>query len=240
MKLEKRSSRGLTYGLAYTYSKAHGDGENGGQEGASLQNPRDRRGSRGLFRFDQTHRIVGNFVWELPGANMKGVAGAIIGGWQANGIVTIASGFPYNIGQGAGELGLPNGSIRPDLIGEAERSEPTRKLWFDPSAFQRVTCQIPTRQDRCHLGSMGYNALRGPGQRNIDFSMYKNFRITERFNLQFRWEAFNFFNTPWFGDPSGISFSNANQLTPDGSRNGEIRGLRTSMRIMQFGLKLRF
>jgi hypothetical protein len=62
VKVDKRTGRGLTLGVAYTYSKSHGDGENGGQEGAALTNPRDRRGSRGLFRFDQTHRLVSHFV----------------------------------------------------------------------------------------------------------------------------------------------------------------------------------
>ena len=70
--------------------------------------------------------------------------------------------------------------------------------------------------------------------------MYKNFNITERYRVQFRWEAFNALNTPWFGDPSGISFSNANTITSNGTRDGEIRSLRNSMRIMQFGLKFSF
>ena len=69
---------------------------------------------------------------------------------------------------------------------------PNRKLWFNPQAFQRVTCQISSRPDLCHLGSAGYDQMRGPGQRNLDFSMFKNFPIKERYNLQFRWEAFNF------------------------------------------------
>ncbi|MBL8235434.1 MAG: hypothetical protein JNL98_43470, partial [Bryobacterales bacterium] len=107
-------------------------------------------------------------------------------------------------------------------------------------AFQRVTCQISSRPDLCRRGTFGYNGLRGPGQRNVDFSMYKNFYIRESMRIQFRWEAFNFFNTPWFGDPAGISFSNLNQLTPDGARNGEIRSIRTAMRIQQFGLKFTF
>lgn len=240
VKLDKRFSKGLTFGLAYTYSKAHGDGENGGQEGASLQNPRDRRGSRGLFRFDQTHRTVLNWVYELPGQKMAGPARHVVGGWQLNGILSIASGFPFTIGQGAGDLALPNGSVRPDTIGDPELDNPTRKLWFNPQAYQRVTCQIATRPDLCHLGNTGYNTLRGPGERRIDFSMYKNFVITEQVKLQFRWEAFNATNTPWFGDPSGISFSNANQLTSNGSRDGEIRSIRNPMRRMQFGLKLFF
>jgi hypothetical protein len=239
-KLDKRTSRGLTFGIAYTYSKSHGDGEAGGQEGASLQNPRDRRGSRGLFSFDQTHRTVANFVWELPGREMKGVAGTLIGGWQVNGILTIASGFPFTVTQGGGDLGLPNGSVRPDVVGDAELDSPTRKLWFNPQAYQRVTCQIPSRPDLCHFGSAGYSQLRSPGQRNVDFSMYKNFPIKEKYNVQFRWEAFNATNTPWFGAPGGISFSNANQITPNGTRDGEIRSIRTPMRRMQFALKFRF
>jgi len=240
VKLDKRSNKGLTFGIAYTYSKAHGDGENGGQEGASLQNPRDRKGSRGLFRFDQTHRLVGNWVYELPGQNMRNAAKWVVGGWQLNGILSLSSGFPINIGQGAGDLSLPNGAVRPDVIGNPELSDPTRKLWFDTQAYQRVTCQIPSRPELCRLGSNGYNTLRGPSERRIDFSMFKNFVITERVKIQFRWEAFNATNTPWFGDPAGISFSNANQLTSNGSRDGEIRSIRNPMRRMQFGLKLFF
>jgi hypothetical protein len=239
-KVDKRFSRGLTFGIAYTYSKAHGDGENGGQEGAAFQNPRDRRGSRGLFRFDQTHRTVANWVYELPGQHIKSPVRWMIGGWQLNGILSIASGFPFTIGQSAADLALPNGSVRPDMIGNPKLDSPTRKLWYNPAAFQRVTCQINSRPDLCHLGSTGYNSMRGPGERRIDFSMYKNFPIGERAKVQFRWEAFNATNTPWFGDPNGISFSNANQITPNGSRDGEIRSLRNPMRRMQFGLKFLF
>ena len=240
VKLDRRSSKGLTYGISYTYSKSHGDGENGGQEGVSFQNPRDRRGSRGLFSFDQTHRFIGNWVYELPGQNLKGPAKYVVGGWQLNGILSLASGFPFTIGQGAGDLALPNGSVRPDYVGSPALSNPNRKLWYNPAAFQRVTCQIPSRPDLCHLGNVGVNTLRGPGERRVDFSMFKNFAIRESVRLQFRWEAFNATNTPWFGNPGGISFSNANQITPNGSRDGEIRSIRNPMRRMQFGLKLFF
>ena len=240
VKLDKRYSRGLTFGIAYTWSKAHGDGENGGQEGASFQDVTDRRASRGLFRFDQTHNFVGHFVWELPGSNLPGLAKHVIGGWQTNGILSLRSGFPFRIGQGRADLGLANANVRPDVLSDPKLSNPTRKLWYNPQAFQRVTCRLPERQDLCHFGNLGYNSLRGPGQAQMDFSMYKNIAVTERYRVQFRWEAFNFFNTPFFGNPAGISFSSTTQLTPDGSRNGEIRSLRTKMRIMQFGLKFTF
>ena len=240
VKLEKRYSTGLTFGLAYTWSKAHGDGENGGQEGAGFQNSLDRRASRGLFRFDQTHNFVGHFVWELPGRNLPGVAKHILGGWQSNGIISLRSGFPFNLTVPRADLGLANADIRPNLAGEAERSDPSRDLWYNPQAFERVTCRVASRPDLCAYGNFGYNRLRGPNQTQMDFSLYKNFPIGERYRVQFRWEAFNIFNTPFFNNPGGISFSSTNQLTPDGSRNGEIRGLRTPMRIMQFGLKFSF
>ena len=238
VKLDRRFSRGLAGGLAYTFSKSHGDGENGGQEGVSYQDPLNRIGSRGRFRFDQTHVLVANFVWELPGANLKGPLGYIIGGWQTNGILAIRSGFPFNVNQG-GDINT-GGTVRPDQAGDPYKDDPTRAQWFNPQAFSRVTCNIPSRQDLCRFGTFGYNVMSGPGQKNLDFSIFKNFAFKERFNIQFRAEALNATNTPFFSDPGGIGFSNVNQLTPDGSRMGESRGLRNPMRIMQFGLKFMF
>ena len=101
MKVDKRFSRGLAFGIAYTFSKTHGDGENGGQEGINWQNPRNRRENRGLMRFDQTHNMVAHYVWELPGAGLASPLKHVIGGWQMNGIVSIRSGFPFYLGQEA-------------------------------------------------------------------------------------------------------------------------------------------
>ena len=184
--------------------------------------------------------MVANWVYELPGQKLAGPIRWVIGGWQANGILSIASGFPFSITQGAGDLALPNGAVRPDIVGTAKLDNPTRKLWYNPQAFQRVTCQINTRPDLCHLGGAGINILRSPGEQRVDFSLYKNFVVREAWKLQFRWEAFNATNSPWFGAPAGISFSNANQITSNGSRDGEIRSLRSQMRRMQFALKLSF
>jgi hypothetical protein len=70
--------------------------------------------------------------------------------------------------------------------------------------------------------------------------MFKNFNFTERLKLQFRAEAFNSLNTPYFGDPNNATFSSINSIAPDAPRVGEIRTLRTNMRIIQFGMKLFF
>ena len=242
VKLDKRYARGLAMGLAYTYSKSHGDGENGGQEGAAIQDPRNYGSSRGRFRFDQTHNLVVHYVWELPGGNLPGLLKHVLGGWQSNGILSIRSGFPFNTTQGAGDLNVGNSSVRPDRIEDGRLDDATRALWYDPQAFQRVTCDIPSRQDLCHYGTGGVNILDSPGQRNFDFSMYKNFTwgADGRYRVQFRSEFFNAFNTPYFGQPNNIGFSSLNSIIPDGTRMGEIRSVRTPARIIQFGLKLFF
>jgi hypothetical protein len=240
IKLDKRYASGLAYGLAYTYSKSYGDGENGGQEGASYQNAFFNRSSesRGRYRFDQKHNMVAHWVWEMPGGNLPGALKHVLGGWQSNGIVALRSGFPFNVTQG-GDLNS-GGPVRPDRISDGRLDSGNRKYWFDTQAFQRVTCNLPSRQDLCRFGNSGYNILDTPGQFNLDFGFFKNFGISEQTKLQLRWELFNATNTPYFGAPSGISFSSADTLTPDGPNNGEIRSTRTPLRIMQFGLKFFF
>jgi len=99
------------------------------------------------------------------------------------------------------------------------------------------------------FGTSGYNSLRGPGTKNLDFSIYRTFRITERVSAQFRAEAFNLTNTPHFSNPSA-NVSNL-QLNPDGSvRN--LGGFTTisstsgigregiDERVFRFGLRVAF
>jgi hypothetical protein len=239
-KVDKRFARGVSIGAAYTFSKANGDGEAGGNEGVAFQDPRNRKLSKGLFRFDQTHVFVAHYVWELPGAKMRGPLKYMLGGWQSNGILSLRSGFPFTVSEGTGDLNIGSGPARPDRVADGRLSNPTRALEFDPSAFQRGTCNIPSRPDLCHYGNSGVGIIRDLGQRNLDFSLFKNFHFTESIKLQFRAEAFNAFNTPYFGDPNGVGFATLNSITPDAPRVGEVRSLRTSMRIIQFGLKLFF
>ena len=242
MELKKRYSNGFMFGAAYTFSKTHGDGEAGGNQGAQIQRPRFcRTCDRGRLRFDQRHYMVANFVWDMPGRNLPGALKHIIGGWQSNGIISLRTGFPYSIRANRGDLNVVEENPRPDLVGQPAFAGQNRKLWYQPSAFQRVTCRIPERQDLCHFGDLGYNVLDSPGQRRVDFGLFKNFQITEAIKIQFRSEFYNAFNTPYFNQPSSnLSYSSITQLTPDGSRQGEIRGTRQDMRILQFGLKLFF
>lgn len=241
-RLEKRFARGLAFGISYTFAKANGDGEDGGNEGPGWQ-MRDRASSRGRTAYDIAHGSVIHFVYELPIArNSRGLLGALAKGWQTNGILSIRSGLPFSPTVPAADLNTGNdGSpVRPDRLRDGRLDNPSRRLWFDPSAFQRVTCNNPARLDLCHFGSAGRNILVSPGQRTVDGSAFKNFTISERLRVQFRAELFNALNTPWFGQPNNLSFVNPASVTPDGPRVGESRSLRSAMRIVQFGLKIYF
>lgn len=241
-RLEKRYAKGLAFGISYTFAKANGDGEDGGNEGPGWQMA-DRASSRGRTAFDITHAAVIHFVYELPfAANARGIAGVLFKGWQTNGILTLRSGLPFSPLVPAADLNTGNdGSpVRPDRLADGRLDNGSRQLWFDPSAFQRVTCNNPARLDLCHFGNAGRNILVSPGQRSLDGSAFKNFTITERIRLQFRTELFNALNTPWFGQPNNLGFVNPASVTPDGPRVGEIRSLRSAMRIIQFGLKVNF
>ena len=242
-KLERRFSRGLSFGVSYTYSKANGDGEDGGNEGAGRQVYLDRAGSRGRTAFDLTHNAVIHFVYEIPfGKSLKGVPGAVLKGWQTNGILSLRTGFPWTPTVGANDLntGGDGAPIRPDRLQDGRLDGATRALWYDPSAFQRVNCNIAARPDLCHYGNSGRNIMTSPGQRNLDFSLFKNFSVTERFKVQFRTETFNLLNTPYFGQPNNLGFVSLSSITPDAPRVGEIRTLRAAMRVLQFGLKFSF
>jgi hypothetical protein len=230
----------LAYGIYYVFSKATGE-SSGSQDGVPVQNPRNYREGRGPLAFDRRHVTVANFVYELPWLRTsRGFTGTVLGGWQVNGILAFRSGFPFSITQGDDLNTGGFTSVRPDRVADGRLDDPTRKLWFDPSAFRRVTCNIPSRQDLCHYGNAGVGILNGPWQKNTDLSLFKNFALPKMENtkLQLRLEAFNALNTPYFGIPSSVGFTSVNSVIPDAPRMGEIRSLEGPMRTVQLGVKV--
>ena len=151
------------------------------------------------------------------------------------------TGTPFTLDGGNLNTGS---STRPDRIGDGRLGDAaTRKLWYDPAAFRRTDCNIPSQPQLCHYGNAGNGILNSPGTQSLDLSIGKNWKIPqlgEQGRLQFRGEAFNAFNTPQFGVPNGLSYAGLDSLVPDGPRVGEIRGLRNPMRIFQVGLKIYF
>lgn len=256
LNLQKRFRSGLQFAIAHTFSKTlmtgYGRNEGDGFNSNTYQNPRDRGAEKGRAGFDATHNFVANFVYEVPTpGNWNGFAKTVLGGWQTNGIVTLRTGFPFTVGQGA-IINTANTPVRPDRVAIGSISSPTVNQWYNPDAFRLVSCQDASLPEACHYGNSGTGILEGPGFRNVDFSLFKNFAITERFKLQFRSEFFNLFNTPLFSRPNA-NLSTAGNFLPRRNASGgidypsqanivrgagAITGLVSPNRQVQFGLKL--
>lgn len=249
--LERRFSAGLQAGVSYTWSKAIGICCSENSDGlAAIQLPEYYHLNRSVTNSNTPHNLTINGVWELPfgqgrrWASQRGPLTWLASGWQFNGILSLVSGQPFGVTSSATSLNAPGNSQRADqvkekveILGNAGRGE----SFFDPFAFRAVT--------DARFGTAGFNSLIGPGIVNLDAGMFRSFRLSERFALQFRAEAFNATNTPHFGNP-GTNVSNL-QLNPDGSVRAlggytEITSLQNTgrdgidERVFRFGLRLTF
>ncbi|MBI1354304.1 MAG: hypothetical protein GC160_08155 [Acidobacteria bacterium] len=234
--LERRFSENLGFLASYTYSHSidtTGNAFGGADNGPFPQDIRNRAADRATSGFDIKHRVVYSTNYTLPiGKGQKidfnnKVANYALGGWKVNGILTIQSGLPFTPTL-ASSVSNAGGS-RPDLMHSAKLDNPDRAHWFDTSFnTQGAAWGQPTIYT---FGNAGRNILRGPGRTNLDFSLFKDFGLTEKFNLQFRAETFNIFNTPQFGLPNG-SIGNPSA--------GIITSTVGNPRQMQMGLRLSF
>jgi hypothetical protein len=229
--VERRFSRGLSFEANYTWSKSideFSEDTTPGQS-ASIPIPFDRRAGRAVSDFDNTHRFVSSWVWDLPSwREGPAVARALINGWQTAGIATIRSGFPFSVSSGTDRALSGVGSNFADIVGDPHLPDDRPKAdriaqYFDTSAF--VLAAPGT------FGNSPRNVLRGPGSINFDLSAVKNIPIREQLRMQFRAEFFNAFN-------------NVNLSSPFASVNAPARFGRIesagSPRIIQLALKLAF
>src|SRR6185503_3535989 len=181
LQVQKRYSNGLTAGLAYTYSKALGEGygrnDPTGGVNSTYQDPNNRRQNRGRYGFDVTHNVVMNYVWNVPFfERLRGVGYSILGGWQTSGIVTLRTGFPFSVT--GGNLNT-NSTTYPDRVADGRLfGSATRQLWYDPAAFRRTECNIQNHPELCHYGNTASDALITPGLASFDLSIAKNWKLT--------------------------------------------------------------
>jgi hypothetical protein len=173
---------------------------------------RCKNGLSRLQSYDRTHQFTASGAVELPFGPDKrwaqqGAAKILLSGWQVNGLLVLYSGPPFSVTSSATTLNAPGNAQTADQVKPNVQILGLRDSWFDPLAFAPVTA--------ARFGSAGWNILRAPGLANLDASVYRQFRISERFGLQFRAEAFNVTNTPHFAAPNA-NVSNL-QLNPDGS-----------------------
>ena len=194
--VEKRLSSGISGLLGYTWAHAIDNvaTDFGGGTGTP-QDPRNRNLDRGNSAYDIRHRLTASFTYQLPGFAWKGLSGAVLGGWQTNGILQWQTGLPFTPQLNNPTVNTGTGS-RPDRIGSGNLPSGQRSInhWFDPTAFATPAQFV--------YGNAGRDILFGPGRANLDLSLFKNFRPLERLTAQFRAESFNVFNHPQFGQPN--------------------------------------
>lgn len=225
VKVEKRATRDLGLVASYAWSKTIDFGTYD-----AVTDPHNIGNDRGLADRDRASVLTVGHVYELPFGpgkrflpDAKGVVGHIVGGWNFSGLMVLASGLPVTPRMANNSTLNADFNLRPDLVGDPSVSNPTRDLWFDPAAFA-----VP---GLFRQGSAGRNILRGPSLYNLDWSLSKMFRFTERTQLEFRADAFNILNHANLDQPVD---------TIDSPTAGQVFGLSqgSNMRQMQFGLRL--
>jgi hypothetical protein len=244
--LRKRFSHGLSFLASYTWSHSIDDVSSFNITGSAsqdvagendlAQDPFDLAAERGPSMFDARNRFVLSYQWSLPFLlHSSNWYGRILGDWQLNGIFTAMSGTPFTVydsgdpslqGQAPEITGFS--ANRPNLIGNPNSGPRTADEWFNVGAFQQLQ---PDPQGRFEVfGDEGRNAVLGPRYVNWDCSAFKNIRLTESKELQFRGELFNVLNHVNFRLPvSDIESPTFGQIQQD-----------VAPRVIQVALKLLF
>ena len=228
LRLRKRMRHGLSLGGTYTYSKSIDDASSiGGGATVVAQNDLDIAAERGLSSFDQRHRLVADYVYELPfGKDKKwltssGMAQNIFAGLSFSGNLMLASGFPFSprfFGRATDLSRGITGAARPDLVpGQSiQLGNPTVQQWFNTAAFATPAGVF---------GTAGRNTIIGPGTVALDMSVAKNIQLKEMQGLEVRLSATNVFNmvhytsidatygSPTFGQVVGAGAMRKAQLT---------------------------
>jgi hypothetical protein len=248
VKLDKRYSNGFSLTTSYTYSKAMGyQSEDSGIDFYINQRRNWRR-----LNFDRTHYFVQSYVYELPFGKGKkmltsGPAAYILGGWQLNGILSVASGTPLDFSFSGASLKAPGNNNTLSWYGPGgipvTKGNGRDATWFTPTICNFTNSAKPIVTSQCfaqpgtevaggvpEFGNLGKNVISGPGFWNLDASLFRNFQMGERYRLQFRAEAFSIANTPQWNNPNtDINSSNFGKITGAGGA-----------RSIQLGAKLMF
>ena len=209
---QRRFTKGLAFDANYTWGKALSDitgfsAEGGGRSWGNADPTRIRQIDYGVAENDIQNRFALSLNYEVQyGKSFTGLKKAALAGYHINTIAVAQSGRPFDIVNGGSNGDGPfsnratpvnsDGPDRPDLIGNA-RGNRSLTQFFNTAAFAPQA--IGT------IGSLKRDALFGPYFRHVDLSLFKDFTVTERVNLQFRAEAFNISNTPSYiiNDGSG-------------------------------------
>ena len=228
--LKHQFAHGYQVMLAYTWSKGIGmAGVSNEKSHPIINTPAFYFLNRGLDPNDRPQNFQAVFIGQSPfGAGKRwmttGIGSKLLGGWQISGIMSKVSGTVFEIKSGGTSSSNLNASVgndqRPNLVKSSINvlsNYGPHTTWFDTSAFAPVTA-LNT------FGTSPFYPLHGPPYFDLDAALARNFKITERFNLQFRAQAINFTNTPHFGNPTGdfnsSNFGRVNGLANTGRDGG--------------------
>jgi hypothetical protein len=211
---------------AYTYSKAINMTDDDGNANTIFNWPQVFYRNRAQAGYNIPHVFQLGAVYEMPfGKGRKfataGVASAVLGGWQLNGVFAAYQGRPFTVSADAGALNAPGNSQTADQVNSTVTKLGTIEEFYDRSAFRPVT--------EPRFGNTGRNLLRGPGVVNVNLGLFRDFALRERVKLQFRAESFNFTNTPHFAAPAA-NVNSANFMRISSADNDQ--------RSFRFGLRL--
>ncbi|MBI2220752.1 MAG: TonB-dependent receptor [Acidobacteria bacterium] len=242
-RVERRATEGLGFTANYTWTDCKDDvsGElnnavqnTGGP--TAMQYSRDPSTGRGNCSFTTVHSANFTTTWDLPGRNLAGVTGVLLGGWRWSTITTVQSGYPFNVATGFNRsrqnIGTRSLGDRPDwapgcnpgnvILGGVDR-------YFDVNCFQL--------NEPGFLGNVPSRILRGPGLFTMDWSFTKSFRMRGSSRFDVEAQIFNVTNRANFAVPVGALWTNATRRRADA---GRITRTVTPSRQAQFGIKFVF
>jgi hypothetical protein len=219
--LRKAYGNGLTFMVSHMWGRSM-DNDSYDGKATRFYRPGDNDWGRSIF--DIRQRFVLSINYELPFAkHAKGLVRQVAGGWQLNSITALQTGLPFHVTATDRSNTATSFGGRPNRLcnGNLPADQRSPQKWFDTSCF--VESQLNT------YGNGGVHYLDTDGNKNQDLGVFKNFRITEAKQLQFRYEAFNLFNN--------VNYNRPNMNISSASTFGKVTGAQAA-RIMQFGMKL--
>jgi hypothetical protein len=233
----RRFSDGYSWQINYTWQKAEGE------SGEYFFWNRDL--NRGVQDWDRTHVFNLALVYELPfgrdkrwGSDWTGAANAILGGWQFNANQTFQSGVPFNVNYAGGGAERDVGPSRPNVSGDITING-GRDQYFDATPIGASGSPY-TRPAAGTFGNLERNALRGPGYRRTDASLFKHVRFGGNRNLELRVEVVNLFNNVNLGNPDSEIGTATDPRTNAGRINSTAFGNADLQRNVQFGVRFQF
>jgi hypothetical protein len=211
---------------------------------------------------DQRQSFVASAVYNLPfghgqkfGSSVPRIVDEAIGGWQANAIVTLDSGTPFDINvSGIGNIDNRADVLQYKRVGRAQvggTNDANRLTYFTGTfAPPPMVMNASGNEVYARAGDVERNQFFGPGYKAVDFGIFKDFTITQRVKFQLRAQAYNLFNTPAFTNPDGDihdgiqSADGSTYSTGTGAQFngfGSIDGTRAqSERQMEFAARINF